>query len=353
MSDKSDLKTNIIALNEVKITPQIKIPSASLFDSSFWAFNQEFFYDYTSTFSFSRLYFPNYNLYPFFESDLYNHEDIWSNYVGNQYDTHEHDWQSLLQNHPITLKQFFVQQQIDTPIFLKIRLSPDRVTLKYPSERLVGMLARHGLHQRIWLYYLQVYDQLIREFLFPLSASSSFAEINPTINTLLSTLPKSFISHKESFVSANMFSRDQGKNKRVGVITRFGDEFLDGILYGDFNLLFHKTFYSQLTKYFPIFAMKFKKVDKLKFKHSRGKSGKYTVEWKYIPVYKRLDIVLRWLVDDIMLQKSFRFRNQIWKSIHILLTTPEDSTVKKNRDYVHKHVYARYKNSLLRTLKKL
>jgi hypothetical protein len=134
---------------------------------------------------------------------------------------------------------------------------------------------------------------------------------------------------------------------------RFGDT-LNGVsVQAHLYTIFSRAFFYQLKQYLPVFAMKFRRVDKLRFKHSRGKSGKYTVEWKYIPTYKRLDVVLRWLVEDVMLQKANQFKTQIWKSLYILLTTPSLSAVKKNRDYVHKHVYARYKNSLIRTLKKI
>jgi hypothetical protein len=54
------------------------------------------------------------------------------------------------------------------------------------------------------------------------------------------------------------------------------------------NILF-----DELTEYVPLFSFYVKRVDKLKRKHSRGKSGKYSIVWKYIPKYKRLLTTLR------------------------------------------------------------
>ena len=49
----------------------------------------------------------------------------------------------------------------------------------------------------------------------------------------------------------------------------------------------------ELEKHIPLFSFYVKKVDKLKRKHSRGKSGKYSIIWKYIPRYKRMLTTLR------------------------------------------------------------
>ena len=59
------------------------------------------------------------------------------------------------------------------------------------------------------------------------------------------------------------------------------------------NFLTYTHLLELLTQNQPLFSLKTKRVDKLRFKHSRGKSGKYTVEWKYIPRYRRMDVVLR------------------------------------------------------------
>ena len=332
-------------------------PLHSLFDASFWIVDSSISRHRAYTWSKSRLFKPNYNLHGYFTSDLYNYEDTWINYAGDTFDTLIWDWQKLVPTHqPLTLKQFFVYQQIDTPIFLKLKRQSLRPESQYPSERLVGMLARHGKHRRIWSYYLNIYNTLIRDFFFPTQTPMLTRQTIPLLNVLFFQPSQTFLAStygfydytysdpKEKFESGELDTR---------LLMRFKDLIEDGEIEYNLDVFFYRAFYSQLHQYLPIFAMKFKKVDKLKFKHSRGKSGKYTVEWKFIPVYRRIDIVLRWLVDDIILQKAFRFKTQMRKSIHLLLTNPDATVVKKNRDFVHFYVYARYKNSLIRTLKKL
>lgn len=41
----------------------------------------------------------------------------------------------------------------------------------------------------------------------------------------------------------------------------------------------------------PIFTLYIYKVNKNIYKNTRGKSGKFTFIWKYVPLYKRLFII--------------------------------------------------------------
>ena len=298
-------------------------------------------------------YYAHPTLTPFFTSDLYDHDVVWGNHAGDFFDYNRFNWQYALETQPLTLKLFFIQQQIDTPLFLKQKRSQWWYVPKTPSQVLIGMLSRHGSHPKIWSYYLDVYNELIRELLYPGSFNHLLYNNQSILNWSFFYPNQSFHSLKESFSSTNKYESSKRLEDLSTPRTRFGHAITNDYIKYDLHLFFDNVLYQRLQKYLPIFAMKFKKVDKLRYKHSRGKSGKYTVEWKYIPSYKRMNVVLRWLTDDIFLQKAFIFKDQIKKSIRILLTNPNDSVVVKNRNYVHKYVYSRYKNSLIRTLKKI
>jgi hypothetical protein len=201
------------------------------------------------------------------------------------------------------------------------------------------MLSKHGLHRKIWINYLWVYRTLIQQLMFPDSTVSQFSTIRTLLNFSdlnISTKPKR-LSYRDISDTPLWRFKHQLDGDTININSQ-----------STLNLFF----FTFLKKYIPIFAMKTQKVDKMRFKHSRGKSGKYLVSWKYIPRYKRLAIVLRWLVEDIVLQKASTFRMQILKSHQILFTTPSTSLLHKNRTYVHNYVYSRYRNTLLRTLKK-
>jgi hypothetical protein len=77
-----------------------------------------------------------------------------------------------LSTRPSSLKQFFLFQQVDTPLTLK----PVRVSLDSASpeslDRLVGMLTRHGSHGRVRRLFLASYFSLAKEFFFPRVSST-------------------------------------------------------------------------------------------------------------------------------------------------------------------------------------
>lgn len=319
----------------------------------FWVCEQRPHWSHSCVWSDSSNYYAHPSLVHFYTSDLYEHDTVWGNHTGDFYDPNYFNWQYALKGRPLTLKLFFIQQQIDTPLFLKQSRSQWRDLYQTPSQTLIGMLSRHGSHPKIWRYYLRTYDDLIREFLYPNRFGNVLLNNQSLLNWSFFYPNQSFRSLKESFMSTTIYETSKKIEETSRLRTRFGNFIKDDYIKYDLHLFFNSVLYQRLQKYLPIFAMKFKKVDKLRYKHSRGKSGKYTVEWKYIPSYKRMSVVLRWLTDDITLQKSFVFRDQIKKSLKLLLTDPSESVVVKNRNYVHKYIYSRYKNSLLRTLKKI
>ena len=111
--------------------------------------------------------------------------------------------------------------------------------------------------------------------------------------------------------------------------------------------IFSPTFVSLLQNYTPLFSFFIKKVSKLKWKHSRGKSGRYTITWKYIPIYKRLIVLLRWLSNDIQFQNYHNFVDRLHNSLKNLTFTPSLHLIAQFRQFVHKYVFQRCKNTLL------
>ena len=113
----------------------------------------------------------------------------------------------------------------------------------------------------------------------------------------------------------------------------------------------HNFFYDELENYKPTFSFYVRKVDKMKRKHSRGKTGKYVISWKYVPRYKRILTVLRWLVKDIRFQKPKTFQQRITISLETLLFSKKTHLVYQLRRFVHRFAYQSYKKTLLKTLR--
>jgi hypothetical protein len=122
------------------------------------------------------------------------------------------------------------------------------------------------------------------------------------------------------------------------------------IVFND-SLFLNKFLFYKLNEFLPLFSFYIRKVDKSIRKHSRGKSGKYTIMWKYVPIYKRLYITTRWLLKDLKFQKSKTFNERLFKTLETFLTTPESSFVFKLRKFTHYFVFQNFKKTLFRTLK--
>jgi hypothetical protein len=114
---------------------------------------------------------------------------------------------------------------------------------------------------------------------------------------------------------------------------------------------FFSKFLSLLEAYFPIFSFSIRKVNKDLRKNSRGKSGKYTVMWKYIPLYKRLYTTMRWLLKDLKFQKFRTIELRLQSILELLFLNPSLLFLHRVRNFTHKHVFKHFKKTLLRSLK--
>jgi len=112
-----------------------------------------------------------------------------------------------------------------------------------------------------------------------------------------------------------------------------------------------QVFLDLLSPYEPIFAYKIQRVAKSTRKNSRGKSGKYLILWKYVPTYKRLQIVLRWLLTDIRLSKGRTFALRCDQAFTTLTHQPKTSTLHKLRKFNHIFVFKYFRKTLLTSLK--
>lgn len=255
----------------------------------------------------------------------------------------------VMNSRPLSLKNFFLTQQVDTPLELKQGRSKFRPVFVEPFDRLVGMLSKHGRHPHVKLLLLESYDLVLNDLIFK---DSTLTPSNPILRFLLlkPTLTLTAGSENSAHIPEDA---TRGWVDLPDLSTRYGTSYVGGVVDLAWDQRLRSIFFLHLAQYTPIFAMQTRKVDKLKFKHSRGKTGKYGVEWRYVPRYRRLDVVLRWLTEDIRFQKANTFRSQLVKSLKLLLLSPSDHLVYRNRSYVHRNVYSRYKSTLLRTLKKI
>ena len=245
-------------------------------------------------------------------------------------------------NQSVTLTSFFASQMVDIPTCFKRIKSLYAPSMSTPELRLITMLMRHGRRSYIAKNYSRSLHRLSRlnweeKQWTPESASwrlyySLFAQIKLTHSIY------NLVNYSSAPLDMNLEDNYSQSFTKLGQLARE-------------NNWFQELLFTDLSQYAPVFSFYVSKVDKLKRKHSRGKTGKYSIGWKFIPKYKRLLIVLRWLVRDIRFQKSKTISQRIQKSLENLIFDKPSHLVFQLRNFVHKFVFQNYRKTLLRNLK--
>ena len=115
---------------------------------------------------------------------------------------------------------------------------------------------------------------------------------------------------------------------------------------------FIKTFISSfLLKYKLIYALSVQKISKQIRKFSRGKSGKYSYIWKYLPVYKRKKYLWQLFFKTLALQSAQNVSKRFNDLLHSFFFQFSNNWFFKMRQFILNYVFLNFKNSLLLTLR--
>ena len=106
-----------------------------------------------------------------------------------------------------------------------------------------------------------------------------------------------------------------------------------------------------LVDYLPTFTFKVQKVDKNVQKFSRGKSGKYSLAWSYLPPKRRWLTVLQWLKKELLFQKNQTLQDRINQSFTTLLHTPSDTLLVNTRRFVHNFVFRKFRKVIINLIR--
>ena len=110
----------------------------------------------------------------------------------------------------------------------------------------------------------------------------------------------------------------------------------------DFNKWLFKNMYNLV----PMFSFYIYKVDKKIFKNTRGKSGKFTFIWKYVASYKRLFLVMHWLIKELRLKPGRTLSERLNNLIISLTHEPKSTWVYKVKKFSHNYVYRNSRRTL-------
>lgn len=235
-----------------------------------------------------------------------------------------------------TITSFFSLNMIDMPLCFKKSKSLYSKTFELPALKLSNMLMRDGLRAKIFKSLTLSLNKCALNLLKPnhpdytkwASMYVHFLALRTDSNQIVST----HVSTDES--------RFLGSHTLVDMLLNVKSRT------GALDLLLDK-----IKDFLPLFSFFIRKVDKSIRKHSRGKSGKYTIIWKYIPTYKRLYVTMRWFLKDLKFQKARKLDSRLYKTIETFFLSPELSFVAKLRRFSHFFVFHNYKKTLMRSLK--
>ena len=235
-----------------------------------------------------------------------------------------------------TITAFFAVNMIDMPLCFKKSKSLYSTTFELPTLKLSNMLMRDGNREKI---FRNLTLSLNRCFFTLLKTNSS--EYTRWSDFYSNLVPLQRLSGGQ-ISSLNLSSEVQFLGKHT---------LTSNTLHLQSNRDMMNLLLTKIRDFLPLFSFYIRKVDKSIRKHSRGKSGKYTIIWKYIPSYKRLFVTMRWFLKDLKFQKARHLDARLYKTIETFFLSPELSFVAKLRRFSHFFVFHNYKKTLMRSLK--
>ena len=238
-----------------------------------------------------------------------------------------------------SIKSFFNSQFVDIPVCFQKSKSLYALTFEIPFLKMINILMRSGLKTKILANITSSFSTVLLN-LYP-----SFT--NPTYFNwvMLHYILNTFLIDSRS----QPFYVKLPKDLQLPVYK--GDR-IEAENYYPNSKVFLKTFFLYtLQPFLPIFSFYIRKVDKSIRKNSRGKSGKYSIIWKYVPTYKRLYVVIRWLLRDLKFQKLQSFEARLVQILETFFYKPQTSFLVRLRKFVHNFVFYNFKQTLLKHLK--
>lgn len=235
-----------------------------------------------------------------------------------------------------TMKSFFSASNVDMPLCFKKSKSLYLKTFEVPLLKLTNLLMRRGCRIHALRAVTSSFNVVLQQTLVFLENATLGWDLlyNLFLNVSWSKLsPRGGIS-----VSTSMhLDSNVAYTKNV-----YNETTSSSML---------PLFISKLTTLAPIFSFYIRRVSKAERKHSRGKSGKYRLIWKYVPVYKRLYLTMRWLLKELRFQKALTFQERLEKIFFIFFFNTEASLLYQLRQFTHRYVFKNFKKTLMKTLK--
>ena len=257
------------------------------------------------------------------------------NFLLDKYGVHEAaDDFDYLQNRTFTA--FFRENKVDVPTCFKRTLSVRKSINELQLLKFNNYLMRDGKRLQSSKFFLRALQ-------------------NQYSNPLSSTLrkQKTNYSWKIFFILLNHVKIIHNHTQLIPSLT---EEVLNynHLLYKTNKTIkpvwnFHKWLFKNIYDLLPIFSFYIYKVDKKIFKNTRGKSGKFTFIWKYVTSFKRIFLVMQWLIKELRLTQGKTLEERLINLTRVLTLTPRATWAFKLKKFSHNYVYRNSRHTLAET----
>lgn len=261
-----------------------------------------------------------------YENSLFFNE-VWENY--SNYDS-MNDFEFINSS---SFYSFFNHNKIDIPkcfkYSLSLRRSSNEITLLKFSNYLMRDGDRNKYLKFLTKFLWKFYEELKTLKLKPYKTYNNWRDVYVVLNSLSYNTPNYNIL-----------------NLKNDEILTFGHKFLSVSKEIDSNWNIRNLLFKNLQYLSPIFSFYIYKVDKKIFKNTRGKSGKYTFIWKYVSPYKRLFLVMHWLMKELKLKPGKTLSERLYITLNTLITSPEKTWMYRVKKFSHNYVYRNSRRTL-------
>ena len=254
------------------------------------------------------------------------------NFILDEYGNHEayDNFQFLKEK---TFTSFFRESEVDVPRCFKKTLSVRKSLNEVDLLKFNNYLMRNGKRLNSYKHFLK-------------ALRTQYEKISHTDSRIL----KSNFSWKNVFLTLNFGT--QNKTKFL-LFTLIRDEIssynhiINGVtkrITPEWN--FNKWLFMNTQNLLPIFSFYIYKVDKKIFKNTRGKSGKFTFIWKYVSSFKRIHLVMHWLMKELKLKAGKTLNERLESLINTIVYSPKTTWIYKVKRFSHNYVYRNSRKTL-------
>ncbi len=233
---------------------------------------------------------------------------------------------------------FFLLNNVDVPVVFNKSFSLKRTTTKLFFVKFINLIMRRGLFirsQRLFFTALISLFTWIRDsFLSTKGNVFSLTRLSVLFNFCI-------IVNLTSTYKYFLYKQLQ---------INFLHTFLENEIILNPSYFMKQMLINKVNTVRPLFLFAVYKINKFIRKYSRGKSGKYTLIWKYIPMYKRQFVTLRWLIKDLKFNSQNVLEKRIVDVLKNFFFFPQHSYVNKSKAFIHNYIFKNYKKTLLLTL---